>query len=30
LKLEEVLDAYDTFGSAANNKALKVIIEAAS
>ena len=27
-KLDRILDAYDTFGSAAKTKALKVIIEA--
>ena len=27
-KLDEILDAYETFGNAAKNKALKVIIEA--
>ena len=27
-RLENILDAYETFGSAANTKALKVIIEA--
>ena len=27
-KLDQILDAYDTFGNAAKTKALKVIIEA--
>ena len=27
-KFDEILDAYDTFGKAADTKALKVIIEA--